>query len=183
MTRVVSPASWRHLAVIATLIILIPLSACADFERRLDLAFYGTEEKARIANEELAAGRLEREISHQRNLEKETGEFIDDERKRHNAPAVPKDMPLQGFARLRAKEIADNFSEQRPNGDIMHGEFRLRAFLRPQSVVYEWMTTLEARQVLLNPKLARYAVGVFKKGGTYFWVLVTNDGHSPDDGQ
>lgn len=172
------------------------LTGCADLVNQIDLAVYGSPEAAKAANERLAVEMNEQKIKNEqkrlRKYEEELHALISAERAKAKVRVCPINEPMQELARVRAQELAQNFSHIRPNGQIfttlkdeMPGpkpywvttELRRRTFgFSPKAALSDWMGQSKSREVLLRYGAKNYAVGVYTDGDLYYCVFVMGSG-------
>lgn len=81
------------------------------------------------------------------------------------------------FAQIRAEELCEKFSHERPNGDqtgtYSHYTFGENIAMRqktPKDVVDAWMGSSVHRAAILSQEDKYFGVGVYEKNGTLYWV-------------
>lgn len=81
------------------------------------------------------------------------------------------------FAQIRAEEISEKFSHERPNGDqsgtyshYTFGENIVKGGNTPESAIKSLMGSKVHRETLLSKNCHEFGVGVYEKDGTLYWV-------------
>ena len=107
--------------------------------------------------------------------------LINEERVANGVPEFTLDETAMEFAQLRAEEIADKFSHERPDGDssgmyshYTFGENIAKGYRTPADAVDGWMTSTGHRNTMLGnyADYGNYAgVGVYRKNGVIYWTL------------
>ena len=107
--------------------------------------------------------------------------LINEERVANGVPEFTLDETAMEFAQLRAEEIADKFSHERPDGDssgmyshYTFGENIAKGYRTPADVVDGWMNSTGHRNTMLGnyADYGNYAgVGVYRKNGVIYWTL------------
>lgn len=169
-------------------LLILGLSGCAELDRKIDIALYGSEEEARLARESMEVSNNEQFLKQQKKLEEKLFEKINEERKRNKVKERPYHDELHNLARMRAGEIAQRFSKTRPNGThyktsleefrslevYKHSpsiELRLKGYSSADAVIKRWLTDSETRKELLDDKILFFAVAVYKENSNYYWVF------------
>ena len=159
----------------------LSLAGCAD----LDVALYGSQEKADIAREEFQAKQRDKSIKKQREMEAQMHEMIRNTRKQNGvATGRPIFGEGQDIAQIRAQELSESFSKYRPQGRGMYytlnKEVQARVAIKkelrakgsdPKKVLDGWMKDPESRAILLNRNTSGFGVGVYEKNYTYYWAF------------
>ena len=107
--------------------------------------------------------------------------LINEERAANGVPEFTLDETAMEFAQLRAEEIADKFSHERPDGDssgmyshYTFGENIAKGYRTPADAVDGWMNSTGHRNTMLGnyADYGNYAgVGVYRKNGVIYWTL------------
>ena len=107
--------------------------------------------------------------------------LINEERVANGVPEFTLDETAMEFAQLRAEEIADKFSHERPDGDssgmyshYTFGENIAKGYRTPADAVDGWMNSTGHRNTMLGnyADYGNYAgVGVYRKNGVIYWTL------------
>lgn len=107
--------------------------------------------------------------------------LINEERVANGVPEFTLDETAMEFAQLRAEEIADKFSHERPDGDssgmyshYTFGENIAKGYRTPADAVNGWMNSTGHRNTMLGnyADYGNYAgVGVYRKNGVIYWTL------------
>ena len=113
-------------------------------------------------------------------LRQEVFDLVNEERVANGMPECVMDNTAMEYAQIRAEEIADNFSHERPDGSIgtySHYSFAEnigKGYKTAEAVVNGWMNSSGHRSAIL----ADYSdygncmgVGVYKKGSTLYWTM------------
>ena len=113
-------------------------------------------------------------------LRQEVFDLVNEERVANGMPGCVMDNTAMEYAQIRAEEIADNFSHERPDGSIgtySHYSFAEnigKGYKTAEAVVNGWMNSSGHRSAIL----ADYSdygncmgVGVYKKGSTLYWTM------------
>ena len=81
------------------------------------------------------------------------------------------------FAQIRAEEISEKFSHERPNGDqtgtyshYTFGENIAKGQDTPQEVMEDWMGSSGHRAAIMSKEDEYFGVGIYEKNGTLYWV-------------
>ena len=81
------------------------------------------------------------------------------------------------FAQIRAEEISQKFSHERPNGDqtgtyshYTFGENIAKGQDTPQEVMEDWMGSSGHRAAIMSKEDEYFGVGIYEKNGTLYWV-------------
>lgn len=113
---------------------------------------------------------------------KEVIEFTNKERKKVGASLLKIDDDLMKAAQTRAKELVENYSHTRPNGDpstdmvvnagySKAGENAARYQTSAQNVVTAWMNSRGHKANLLRSSFTHIGVGCYQTpDGTLYWV-------------
>lgn len=172
-------------------------AGCADFDRKFDEALYGSVEEAdavRARNEAQAQNAFAKNIGR---FETETLHIINGERKKYKSPVATSSEELQNAARTRVLEVAELYSDRRPNGQDFstifkeHGidrfdnsflkgrprgslfrELRACGPKKPIEVFNYWLSRPADRKVLLKADMRRMAVATCLKDNKIYWVLL-----------
>ncbi|MGN0657005.1 MAG: CAP domain-containing protein [Ruminiclostridium sp.] len=117
-------------------------------------------------------------------------EIVNSERKSAGKSALTLDSKLCEAAELRAKELAEYFSHDRPDGSscfTVFGELGIRygaageniaaGQRSPQEVMEDWMNSSGHKQNILSSNFRKIGVGLYKSpdGYGYYWVQVFSD--------
>lgn len=107
--------------------------------------------------------------------------LINEERVANGVPEFTLDETAMEFAQLRAEEIADKFSHERPDGDssgmyshYTFGENIAKGYRTSTDAVDGWMNSTGHRNTMLGnyADYGNYAgVGVYRKNGVIYWTL------------
>lgn len=107
--------------------------------------------------------------------------LINEEHVANGVPEFTLDETAMEFAQLRAEEIADKFSHERPDGDssgmyshYTFGENIAKGYRTPADAVDGWMNSTGHRNTMLGnyADYGNYAgVGVYRKNGVIYWTL------------
>ena len=113
-------------------------------------------------------------------LRQEVFDLVNEERVANGMPECVMDDTAMEYAQIRAEEIADSFSHERPDGSIgtySHYSFAEnigKGYKTAEAVVNGWMNSSGHRSAIL----ADYSdygncmgVGVYKKGSTLYWTM------------
>ena len=81
------------------------------------------------------------------------------------------------FAQIRAEELSEKFSHERPNGDqtgtyshYTFGENIVKGGNTPESAIKSLMGSKVHRETILSENCHEFGVGVYEKNGTLYWV-------------
>ena len=81
------------------------------------------------------------------------------------------------FAQIRAEEISEKFSHERPNGDqtgtysyYTFGENIAKGQDTPQEVMEDWRGSSGHRAAIMSKEDEYFGVGIYEKNGTLYWV-------------
>ena len=81
------------------------------------------------------------------------------------------------FAQIRAEEISQKFSHERPNGDqtgtyshYTFGENIVKGGNTPESAIKSLMGSSIHKSAILSKNCQEFGVGVYEKNGTLYWV-------------
>ena len=106
--------------------------------------------------------------------------LVNEERVAAGMPECVRDDTAMEFAQIRAEELPEKFSHQRPDGSIMeysHYSFAeniAKGQKTPEAVVADWMASSGHKAAILAD-YSTYGnclgVGVYKQNGTIYWVL------------
>lgn len=98
-------------------------------------------------------------------------------RKQNGLSEVSWNNNVEAAARIRAKEIKDNFSHTRPNGqawytvsDAVMAENIAYGQRSSESVINSFMNSAVHRDNILNPKWTSMGVSLYIVDGVYYWV-------------
>ena len=90
------------------------------------------------------------------------------------------DTELTSNANIRAKEIVEQFSHMRPNGESWDtavtvkwsyiGENIAMGYPTPEAVMNGWMNSDGHRKNILNGDFTKIGIGVCSSGGAMYWV-------------
>ncbi len=111
-------------------------------------------------------------------------ELVNNERIKKGYGALTINDALQQAARKRAREIAEKFSHERPNGSsastvineygiqcIMFGENIAMGQISAQQVMSEWLDSPGHRENILEQQYDKIGIGVYEHtNGTKYWV-------------
>lgn len=82
------------------------------------------------------------------------------------------------FAQIRAEELSEKFSHERPNGDksgtYSHYTFGENIGMRhetPEIIMNDWMNSSVHRATIMSKNAKYFGVGVYEKNGTLYWTL------------
>ena len=106
--------------------------------------------------------------------------LVNAERAKNGLSPLTLDTELTSNANIRAKEIVEQFSHTRPNGescdtavtvDWMHvGENIAMGYPTPEAVMNGWMNSDGHRKNILNGDFTKIGIGVCSSGGAMYWV-------------
>lgn len=81
------------------------------------------------------------------------------------------------FAQIRAEELSEKFSHERPNGDqtgtyshYTFGENIVKGGNTPESAIKSLMGSKVHRETILSENCHEFGVGFYEKNGTLYWV-------------
>ena len=112
-------------------------------------------------------------------------ELTNKEREKHGRAPLEEDEALNEVAEIRASELPESWSHQRPDGTScwsafmkVDGRFEYgvkeenlaKGNQTPESAVNSWMNSAGHRRNLLNPDVNFIGVGVYESNGTYYCV-------------
>ena len=111
--------------------------------------------------------------------------LVNEQRKANGLPELKVTSDLQSAAKKRAVELYSSFSHTRPNGTscftvlneygILYsaaGENIAAYYTSPSAVMNGWMNSAGHRENILTEGYEYIGVGVYKSGGSYFWVQI-----------
>ena len=117
--------------------------------------------------------------------------LVNQQRKKRNQKKLVLDSKLNKAAQKRAKEISQEFSHTRPNGDDCFtilmtykakyttcGENIAAGQSTAKQVMNSWMHSSGHKKNILGKKYRKMGVGYYKKKGTsytYYWVQLFTD--------
>lgn len=103
--------------------------------------------------------------------------LTNEEREKAGLEPYEVDDVAMEFAQIRAEELSEKFSHERPNGDqtgtyshYLFGENIAMRQKSPQSVIDAWMGSSVHRAAILSKNTEYFGVGVYEKNGTLYWV-------------
>ena len=115
-------------------------------------------------------------------LADEVFELTNEEREKAGLRPLNRRYDVDECAMIRAEEISEEFSYLRPNGryadSVLDMQYTLtseniaRGQTSPEAVVNSWMNSAGYRSNILDSSFAGMGVGVYKTGGTYYWVQI-----------
>lgn len=119
-------------------------------------------------------------------LENDVIVLVNKERKAAGKEALQSDDVLNEAAAIRAKEIAEEFSHTRPDGSkssSVLGDYDYSYMIVGENIAYTysdstdevmkmWMNSTGHKANILNDKMTKIGVGVYKSGGRYYWVQI-----------
>lgn len=110
-------------------------------------------------------------------LREELIQLTNEEREKAGLDPYEVDSTAMEFAQIRAEEIAEYFSHERPNGDqtgtyshYTFGENIAKGQDTPQDVMNDWMSSSVHRAAILSDEDEYFGVGVYEENGTLYWV-------------
>ena len=111
-------------------------------------------------------------------LRQEVFDLVNEERVANGLPKCAMDDTAMEFAQIRAEEISEKFSHERPNGDksgtYSHYTFGENIGMRhetPEVIMDDWMNSSVHRATIMSAGAKYFGVGVYEKNGTLYWVL------------
>ena len=103
--------------------------------------------------------------------------LTNEEREKAGLDPYEVDDVAMEFAQIRAEELSEKFSHERPNGDqtgtyshYLFGENIAMRQKSPQSVIDAWMGSSVHRAAILSKNTEYFGVGVYEENGTLYWV-------------
>ena len=106
--------------------------------------------------------------------------LVNAERAKNGLSPLTLDTELTSNANIRAKEIVEQFSHTRPNGESCDtavtvnwsyiGENIAMGYPTPEAVMNGWMNSDGHRKNILNGDFTKIGIGVCSSGGAMYWV-------------
>ena len=106
--------------------------------------------------------------------------LVNAERAKNGLSPLTLDTELTSNANIRAKEIVEQFSHMRPNGESWDtavtvkwsyiGENIAMGYPTPEAVMNGWMNSDGHRKNILNGDFTKIGIGVCSSGGAMYWV-------------
>lgn len=106
--------------------------------------------------------------------------LVNAERAKNGLSPLTLDTELTSNANIRAKEIVEQFSHMRPNGESWDtavtvkwsyiGENIAMGYPTPEAVMNGWMNSDGHRKNILNGDFTEIGIGVCSSGGAMYWV-------------
>lgn len=110
-------------------------------------------------------------------LREELIQLTNEEREKAGLDPYEVNSTAMEFAQIRAEEISEYFSHERPNGDqtgtyshYTFGENIAKGQDTPQDVMNDWMSSSVHRAAILSDEDEYFGVGVYEENGTLYWV-------------
>ncbi len=107
-------------------------------------------------------------------------DLVNAERAKNGLSPLVLDPELASNANVRAKEIVEQFSHTRPNGESCDtavtvnwsyiGENIAMGYPTPEAVMNGWMNSDGHRKNILNGDFTKIGIGVCSSGGAMYWV-------------
>lgn len=107
-------------------------------------------------------------------------DLVNAERAKNGLSPLVLDTELTSNANIRAKEIVEQFSHTRPNGESWDtavtvkwsytGENIAMGYPTPEAVMNGWMNSDGHRKNILNGDFTKIGIGVCSSGGAMYWV-------------
>ena len=115
----------------------------------------------------------------------ELAALIYDARKEVGDPDLINSVDLNNLAQVRAQELSESFSHNRPNGDNyktildengvkynFSGENVAGGFTDAKSVLDAWMDNKSYRANILNPDYTQVGIGIYDANGICYWCAL-----------
>lgn len=118
-------------------------------------------------------------------MQKRVIELTNKERVKHGRSPLQEDEALNEVAEIRAPELTESWSHQRPDGSTCWSAFEevddrfeygvteenlSMGNPTPESAVNSWMNSAGHKRNILNPEVNYIGVAVYESNGTYYWV-------------
>lgn len=140
-----------------------------------------------IGDEDISDGSEDSDSSNSGSgAEADVVKLVNKERKAAGKSALKMDDELNAIAATRAKELAEKFDHERPDGRKCFSAFEDAGYsfsTAAENIGYEyhgsaseivslWMDSKLHKANILNEDLTKIGVGVYKSGDKYYWVQV-----------
>ena len=104
--------------------------------------------------------------------------LINEERAKNGLSPLTWSGKLENAADIRAEEITQKFSHERPNDSewwtvddsVMYAENLAEGYDNPEDVLNAWMASPTHKENILDKDFKTCAISIYKRGGKLYWV-------------